>query len=69
VNPGVSGMELCGEKIRVLLHKKKEFGYILSDVDNIDFPSRVYFYQLKASNPESSSGQVFIDTKKMLLLK
>jgi len=32
-------------------------------------PSGVYFYQLQAGNPESSSGQVFIETKKMLLLK
>jgi hypothetical protein len=31
--------------------------------------SGVYFYQLKAVDPESSSGQAFIETKKMLLLK
>jgi len=31
--------------------------------------SGVYFYQLKAGNPESSSGQVFTATKKLLLLK
>jgi len=32
-------------------------------------PSGVYFYQLKAGDPSGSSGQVFIQTKKMILLK
>lgn len=31
--------------------------------------SGVYFYQLRAGSPESSSGQGFIQTKKMLLIK
>ncbi len=31
--------------------------------------SGIYFYQLKTGDPESSSGQGFIQTKKMLLIK
>ena len=31
--------------------------------------SGVYFYQLKSDNPSSSSGQSFIQTKKMIYLK
>ena len=32
-------------------------------------PSGVYFYQLRAGDPKSSSGQGFVETKKMILLK
>lgn len=31
--------------------------------------SGIYFYQLKIFDPESGSGQVFVQTKKMILLK
>ena len=34
-----------------------------------ELPSEVYFYQLKVTDPKSSSEQGFIETKKMLLLK
>ena len=32
-------------------------------------PSGVYFYQLRVNDPSSSSGQAFIETKKMLMIK
>jgi hypothetical protein len=31
--------------------------------------SEIYFYQLKANDPSASSGQSFIQTKKMIFLK
>jgi len=31
--------------------------------------SGVYFYQLRVGGPETSSGQGFVETKKMLMLK
>ena len=31
--------------------------------------SGVYYYQLKVVNPKSSSGQVFVQTRKMILVK
>lgn len=36
---------------------------------NSALPSGVYFYQLRAVDPSTGSGQVFISTKKMILLK
>jgi len=36
---------------------------------NSALPSGVYFYQLKAVDPSKSSGQVFIQTHKMIILK
>jgi len=32
-------------------------------------PSGVYFYKLQAGNPSTSSGQGFVETKKMILLR
>ena len=34
-----------------------------------NLPSGVYFYQLRIGGPETSSGQSFLETKKMILLK
>jgi len=31
--------------------------------------SGIYFYKLQALDPETSSGQGFVETKKMILLK
>jgi hypothetical protein len=31
--------------------------------------SGIYFYKLTAGNPSTGSGQVFTETKKMLLMK
>ena len=38
-------------------------------VDDEEFLSRVYFYQMQAGDPSAGSGQSFVDTKKLLLLK
>jgi hypothetical protein len=34
-----------------------------------NYSSGIYFYKLKASNPSTSSGQGFIETKKMISLE
>ncbi len=34
-----------------------------------NLPSGIYFYKLQAGNPSTGSGQVFTETKKMLLIK
>ncbi len=36
---------------------------------NSTLPSGVYFYQLRAGDPSTGSGQVFVQTKKMILLR
>ena len=67
-NVRLSVLNILGEEIKVLLNEEKEAGYHSIDFSGSDLPSGVYFYHLKAG-PSSSSGQVFIYTKKMLLLK
>ena len=34
-----------------------------------DFASGMYFYRLQVGDPSTSSGQSFVETKKMLLMK
>jgi hypothetical protein len=66
--------DLLGREIATLVNEEKpagqyevEFNSHSGEVRNL--PSGVYFYQLKAVDPESSSGQGFVETKKMILLK
>ena len=74
--------DVLGNEVATLVHEYKPAG--IYEVEfNADghsntgssfrlvrnLPSGIYFYQLKAVDPESSSGQVLIQTKKMVLLK
>lgn len=36
---------------------------------NSELSSGVYFYQLHVGNPSTGSGQVYVETKRMILLK
>ena len=59
-----------GEEIETLVNEFQDAGvhsklYILHST----LPSGVYFYQLKVGDPEAGSGQVFVQTKKMTLIK
>ncbi len=46
-----------------------DFNAIVGATSNSPLPSGVYFYQLRVADTESSSGQGFIQTKKMILLR
>lgn len=65
----VSIYNILGDNIATLVNEKKEAGNYSLDFNASNLPSGVYFYQLKASDPSTGSGQVFLETKKMLLLK
>jgi len=66
--------DILGNEIATLVNEEKPAGAyevelnIHSD-EGQNLSSGVYFYQLKTSGPETSSGQGFIQTKKMILLK
>jgi len=60
--------DVLGNEVATLVNGEKEAGYHSIDFNGSDLPSGVYFYQLR-TDLSSISGQVFIDTKKMLLLK
>ena len=66
-NVRLSVLNILGEEIKVLLNEEKEAGYHSIDFNASNFPSSVYFYRIQASFVKLRT--VFIDTKKMILLK
>ena len=61
--------DVLGNEIATLVSEEKPAGEYEVEFDAIGLPSGIYFYKLRASNPSTSSGQGFVETKKMILLK
>lgn len=66
--------DLLGREVATLVDEYKPAGryeveFNIAQVSRLELASGVYLYQLKVVNPETSSGQGFIQTKKMLFLK
>jgi len=60
---------ILGREVATLVNEQKTQGRYSFSFDASDLASGVYFYRIKAGDPSAGSGQVFIQTKKMLLLK
>src|SRR4030095_6869101 len=58
--------DISGKEVAVLVNKQLESGFYTSDFNGSNFASGVYFYRLIA---ESSDGQKFSKTMKMMLIK
>ncbi|MBE0570791.1 MAG: T9SS type A sorting domain-containing protein [Ignavibacteriaceae bacterium] len=61
--------DILGNEIARLMDEEKTVGTYELTWNAEGLPSGVYFYQLKAVDPSTGSGQVYVETKKMLLLK
>jgi hypothetical protein len=61
--------DILGRKVITLVHEEKKAGSYDVLFDASRFASGVYFYQLRAGDPSTSSGQSFVETKKMIFLK
>ena len=62
--------DVLGNEIATLVDGYYEAGnHSTFYIVNSKLSSGVYFYQLRAGNPSTSSGQGFVETKKMILLK
>jgi hypothetical protein len=66
--------DVLGNQVTTLVNEYKqsgtyevEFKSHSGEVRNLT--SGIYFYQLIVANPESSPGQSFIETRKMMLVK
>jgi hypothetical protein len=65
--------DLLGREVTTLVNEEKTVGtyevdfHPVSSIKNL--ASGIYFYQLRVGDPSSSSGQGFVETKKMILLK
>ena len=57
-----------GQEVRTLVDEVQDAGYKSVEFDGSTIPSGIY-YRLQAGSPSAGSGQVFIDIKKMALMK
>jgi aminopeptidase N len=58
-----------GEELVTLINEIKERGRYEEMWNASSFASGIYYYQLQAGDPSAGSGQGFVGTKKMILLK
>jgi hypothetical protein len=61
--------DILGNEIETLIDEEKPAGGYLIEFVASDLPSGIYFYKLQAVSPSAGSGQSFVETKKMILLK
>ncbi len=61
--------DVLGKEISTLVNEEKPAGNYEVEFNGEGLTSGIYFYQLRVGDPESSSGQGFIETKKMVLLR
>ncbi len=61
--------DVLGNEVATLVNEEKPVGSYEVTFDASKLTSGVYFYQLIVGDPETSSGQGFIETKKMILIK
>ncbi|QQS36611.1 MAG: T9SS type A sorting domain-containing protein [Ignavibacteriales bacterium] len=61
--------DILGNEITTLVNEEKPAGTYVINFNAANLNSGVYFYRLQAGSPSSGSGQGFIETRKMILLK
>jgi photosystem II stability/assembly factor-like uncharacterized protein len=61
--------DAIGNEVRTLVNENKPVGTYTVDFDATGLTSGIYFYKLEAGDPSASSGQGFVDTRKMIFLK
>jgi hypothetical protein len=61
--------DALGHEVQTLINEYKTAGSYEVVFDGKYLPSGIYFYRLETGNSSTSSGQGFVETKKMILLK
>jgi len=61
--------DILGREIAVLVNEEQKPGYYEVKWDAGNQPSGVYFYRISAGDPSANSGQDYVETKKMILMK
>jgi len=56
-------------KVKTLVDEVEEAGTYKVDLSGEDLQEGYYYYKLEAGSPSTGSGQVYIETKKMVLLR
>jgi hypothetical protein len=60
---------LLGKSVGVLVSEELNAGTYNYNWDATGLTSGIYFYRIKAGNTSPGSGQSFVETKKMVLMK
>jgi hypothetical protein len=58
-----------GKRVQTVLDSRRSAGSHTIEFDGSRLASGIYFYRIQARDPETSSGQGFVDVKKMILMK
>ncbi|HSW54361.1 MAG TPA: T9SS type A sorting domain-containing protein [Ignavibacteriaceae bacterium] len=61
--------DVLGNEISTLVNEEQSAGSYEVEFSADGLTSGIYFYKLTSGNPSTGSGQVFTETKKMLLMK
>ena len=61
--------DVLGNEVVALVNEYREAGKYETEFNAEKLSSGVYYYQLRAGDPSTSSGQGFVETKKMIYLK
>ncbi len=61
--------DLLGAEVKTLINERREAGVYEIELNAQNLASGTYIYRIVAGDPSAGSGQSFVDTKKMLLMK
>lgn len=61
--------DVLGNEVATLVNEYKKAGNYEIEFKTRNLTSGLYFYRLQAGDPSTGSGQSFVETKKMILLK
>jgi len=68
-NVEIKIFDILGNEIEIIVDEYKSAGIYEVEFNASSLPNGTYFYKLRAVDPSTGSGQGFVETKKMLLLK
>ena len=63
--------DVLGNEVATLVNEYRPAGAynVEFTINNLQLSSGIYFYRLQAGDPSTGSGQVYVETKKMIILK
>ena len=61
--------DVLGNEIKTLVNEYRATGRYNVNFDASNLASGVYIYRIQVNDPSASSGQAFVSSKKLLLLK
>ncbi|HCY76711.1 MAG TPA: hypothetical protein DHV28_12395 [Ignavibacteriales bacterium] len=61
--------DIIGNEIKTLVNNQQPAGKYSVEFNASNLPSGVYLYRLEAGDPSTGSGQGFVQTRKMTLIK